>query len=232
MGLNSANTPQQQSSSRRSNWPTKRVWKLDTRALRVKNVDKQQRGGENPTKGGTRNPTKGLLTEFMPLFTTSNAELGMDNVSEHRIETGDAKPIFQYPFFSSWKTRAIIQKQVNEMEARGIIEKSHSPWASPVVLLKKPDDTWRFCIDYRKLNAVTTYDVYLLPLIVSTHSSTSFNYFHVTWFGIRVFGKSRYAKNTAWNRHLLNLVAYGSSRSCHLACHQQAPASNVWFTSF
>ena len=88
-------------------------------------------------------------------------------MSEHGIETGDSKPIFQYPFYISWKAREVIQKQVKEMEARGIIEKSHSPWASPVVLVKKPDGTWRFCVDYRKLNAVTTRDVYPPPLIES-----------------------------------------------------------------
>ena len=42
---------------------------------------------------------------------------------------------------------------------------SCSPWASPIVMVRKPNGKWRMCIDYRKLNAVTVADVYPLPPI-------------------------------------------------------------------
>ena len=46
-----------------------------------------------------------------------------------------------------------------------MMQPSTSPWAAPVVLARKKDDTWCFCVDYRKLNAVTVRDVYPLPRI-------------------------------------------------------------------
>lgn len=64
--------------------------------------------------------------------------------------------------------RAECQKLLKGMIDEGVISPSTSPWASPVVLGKKKDGSLCFCIDYRKLNAVTRKDAYALPRIDNT----------------------------------------------------------------
>lgn len=57
-----------------------------------------------------------------------------------------------------------IERQVKEMLPRGIIKVSHNPFASPVLLVKKKDGTWRLCVDYRHLNAIIVKDRF--PMLV------------------------------------------------------------------
>ena len=60
------------------------------------------------------------------------------------------------------------------MLQQGVVKPSHSPWSSPVVLVEKKDGTKRFCVDYRRLNAVTKLDVFPLPRIDGTLANSQF----------------------------------------------------------
>lgn len=59
--------------------------------------------------------------------------------------------------------QTLIQSHVDESLEKGIVEVSHGPLAAPVVMVKKKDGTWRFCVDYRGLNAITVKDTHPLP---------------------------------------------------------------------
>ena len=57
-----------------------------------------------------------------------------------------------------------VERQIQQMLQRGIIEESTSPWMSPAVFVRKKSGDIRLCIDYRELNKKTQKDVYPLPL--------------------------------------------------------------------
>lgn len=97
---------------------------------------------------------------------------GRTDVLQHTIYTQHQVPIKQRPYRMSPGKWAVVQEQLVEMLNAGIVEPSHSGWASPVVLVPKKDGL-RFCVDYRKLNAIIENDAYPLSNITEILESLS-----------------------------------------------------------
>lgn len=89
---------------------------------------------------------------------------------KHHIETF-GPPIRQPPRRLPASLKGEVDKEIQGMLQTGVVRPSTSPWSSPVVLVKKRDGAWRFCIDFRKVNAATHRDAYPLPRIDETLDS-------------------------------------------------------------
>jgi hypothetical protein len=83
----------------------------------------------------------------------------------HVIRTEPGVRVRLRPYRIPEARRAAIRAEVISMLQMGVIEESHSAWSSPVVLVPKPDGTYRFCNDFRKLNEVSAFDAYPMPRI-------------------------------------------------------------------
>ena len=106
-----------------------------------------------------------LLLSYSDVFAACDTDLGRTDVTQHRIYTGEATPVRQPPRRVPAAFRQQTQELLHGMQKQGIIQPSSSPWASPVVLVRKKNGALRFCADYRKLNRVTRKDAYPLPRV-------------------------------------------------------------------
>jgi len=114
-----------------------------------------------------------VLLNNADVFADGPSDLGKTDELYHTINTGNALPIRQPARRLPVAQREEVRKLLREMEEKRIIRPSKSPWASPVVLVKKKDGSTRFCVDYRRLNSVTHKDAYPLPRIDDTLQSLS-----------------------------------------------------------
>ncbi|XP_042866107.1 uncharacterized protein LOC122249376 [Penaeus japonicus] len=119
-----------------------------------------------PKTGGTTEMGKQLTSEqckelgdlmqrYLGIF---SGQPGVTDLITHHIRTSDEDPVRMRPYPIPYSLREALQTEVQEMMDAGVIRESHSPYAAPVVVVRKKDGTNRVCIDYRKLNKKVEFD--------------------------------------------------------------------------
>jgi len=115
---------------------------------------------------GERQAMAKLLREYNDVFSSGDHEVGLTKAVRHEIPlSAGTVPIQQPTRRLGPKKEKEVSRQVRDLLDRGLIEPAHSAWSSLVVLVRKKDGSWQFCVDYRKLNSVTIQDTYPLPRI-------------------------------------------------------------------
>ena len=99
------------------------------------------------------------------MFALEEGEMGQTEVTEHHIEVTNEKPFKERPWNMPEGLLEEVKEHLDHMLEVGAITPSNSAWSNAVVLVQKKGGGLRFCIDFRKLNAHTKKDAYLLPCL-------------------------------------------------------------------
>lgn len=127
-----------------------------------------------------REALAGLLVQHSDIF---KAGRGPTPYAELRIDTGDHSPIAVPPYGFNHSKKELMETEINKMLQDDIIEECESAWCSPALLVPKANGSVRFCVDYRRLNAVTKSDSYPMPRIDELLQGTKMNCFMT--FGLK-----------------------------------------------
>ncbi|XP_011078981.1 uncharacterized protein LOC105162605 [Sesamum indicum] len=106
-----------------------------------------------------------LLQRYAAVFALPRG-LPPPRAHDHRIHlVPNAHPVASRPYRYPHFQRKVMATLISEMLRDGLIRPSTSPYSSPVLLVRKKDGSWRFCTDYRALNAITVKDRFSIPAI-------------------------------------------------------------------
>ena len=104
-----------------------------------------------------------MLLKTKSALAINENDIGKAKVTPHKIVLTNNTPIWQKPRRFAEPVNEEIERQCKELEMMEIIEKSNSPWSSPVIPIRKVDGGLRLCIDYRKVNSVTKPEKFPMP---------------------------------------------------------------------
>lgn len=119
--------------------------------------------GESPLPPEWKERVTRLLNSMPEVFSQHDMDFGHTDKVKHRIKLSDETPFKHRPRPIHPQDVDAVKKHLNELLESGVIRESESPFASPIVVVKKKNGSVRLCIDFRKLNSQTIKDAYALP---------------------------------------------------------------------
>ena len=144
-----------------------------------------------------------LFKEFQDVFSQGDDDLGNTPLLEHGIET-HGPPLRQPYRRQNPAVRREEMTQVQQMLSSNVIRPSNSPWASPVVMVRKKDGSLRFCVDFCQLNAATVKDAHPLPriddLLDALHGAKWFSTRPKEWLLASAYSGARQRENCVSNQ--------------------------------
>lgn len=154
-----------------------------------------------------------LVYEFKDVFTDVPR---VTNLGTHETKLTSSEPITGKPYPLPFAMREVVDKEIETMLQLGIIESSTAPYASPIVLVKKPDGSNRICIHYCRLNKITLCDPEPMPQTDAIFSKLAKS---------KYFSKFDLSKGywqvpvSPQDRYLTTFVTHSGFESCHFwAC--------------
>lgn len=119
--------------------------------------------GDSPLPTEWKSRISALLNAMPDVFALHDMDFGHTDKVKHHIKLSDETPFKHRPRPIHPQDVSAVRKHLQELLNAGIIRESESPFASPIVVVRKKDNSVRLCIDFRKLNAQTIKDAYALP---------------------------------------------------------------------
>jgi hypothetical protein len=152
-----------------------------------------------------------LLLRFEPLFAEpSGLPPQRHRCHQIRLVPG-TPPVAVRPYRYAHHQKQELEQQCAAMLKQGVIRASSSAFAAPVLLVKKSDGSWRFCIDYRALNAITIKDKFPIPMVEELLDELRGAKFFPSWTYDRATTKFAWTRPMSTKRHSALMKASSSS---------------------
>ncbi|KAA0060520.1 snRNA-activating protein complex subunit 4 [Cucumis melo var. makuwa] len=126
-------------------------------------MEESEKGKEQGEEA--EDPIAALFEIFASVFEWPTTLPPQRNIDHHIYLKSGTDPVNVRPYRYAHHQKEEMERLVDEMLFSGIIRPSKSPYSNPVLLVRKKDGSWRFCVDYRALNSVTIPDKFPIPVI-------------------------------------------------------------------